>query len=195
MSRHLLSSAFIDIVMPCASCSRRKRDGDASETCTPRSRTRVARTEETTTSQCRDYRVGRTVSFIPLAPADRRHIRKRTACPARGARTVVPSPSKRNLLLSNFDNEDLFLHKSPKWCPFSLCPYSVLCDHVHSLQDRWCLMITHCCPSTICQAIDLQWLRSEIFLDCFRPRLQDVGECRRSNDRSVCVRPQTRLVC
>ena len=68
-------------------------DGDASETCTPRSRTRVARTEETTTSQCRDYRVGRTVSFIPLAPADRRHIRKRTACPARGARTVVPSPS------------------------------------------------------------------------------------------------------
>ena len=67
--------------------------GDASETCTPRSRTRVARTEETTTSQCRDYRVGRTVSFIPVAPADRRHIKKPATCPARRAETVVVHPS------------------------------------------------------------------------------------------------------
>ena len=71
-----------------------RADGDASETCTPRSRTRVAKTEETTTSQCRDYRVGRTVSFIPLAPADRRHIKKPATCPARRAETVVVHPSR-----------------------------------------------------------------------------------------------------
>ena len=71
----------------------RVTDGDASETCTPRSRTRVVKTEETTTSQCRDYRVGRAVSFIPLAPADRCHIKKPATCPARGAETVVVHPS------------------------------------------------------------------------------------------------------
>ena len=40
-----------------------------------------------------DY-IARPVSFIALAPADRCHVKQRTACPVRGAATVITYPSE-----------------------------------------------------------------------------------------------------
>ena len=52
---------------------------------------------------------------------------------------VIPCAScsrrKRNLLLPDFGNEDLFLYNHQK-SALSLCSLS-LCDHCRSLQDRW----------------------------------------------------------